>query len=110
VTDLRPGQIEGDVTLVTGTTHTVEAVSAGGLIRFNNALGVEVTLQADADDDIQVGATILINNVGTGAVTFAAGTGATLATTGNSIAAGAAGLLIKTAANTWAVCVGGASE
>lgn len=110
MTKLHPQQISAAVTNVTGEAYTLGFAAAGGLVRINNATGATITLPADSAAGIAPGVPTQINNVGEAPATFTAGAGAALVTTGNSIPAGASGLLIKTAANTWAVLVGAAGS
>jgi hypothetical protein len=68
----------GAVTTVTGTTYSTLATDNGDYVRFTSSSAVTVTI----DNNLSVGQHINFVQDGTGAVTFAAGTGVTL----NSIA------------------------
>lgn len=85
-----------------GTSYTPVIGDAGKLVTLSNAAAISVSLPQDSDVAFITGTQIHFSQVGAGAVTFAAGTGATV----NAIALGMSAqygvaTAIKRAANTW---------
>lgn len=100
------GGLRGLATTVnsqTGVTYTPVAADQGALVTLNNAAAITLTLPQDSALTWPIGAEFTVIQTGAGAVTFAAGTGATVN------AAQATSLqwlfirVVKTAANTWSV-------
>lgn len=86
----------------TGTTYTPVLSDEQKLVTLSNAGAITVTLPQDSDVAFPVGGQIHFTQLGAGAVTFAAGTGATV----NAIALGVSDqygtvTAIKRAADTW---------
>jgi len=89
----------------TGTTYTLVAADASGLVTCTNAAAITVTLPQDSDAAIAVGSRVDVAVLGAGMVTFVAGTGATANGTPSLVtrAQWSAATCIKRAANTWLV-------
>lgn len=66
----------------TGTTYTLVAGDAGYLVTLSNASAVTLTVPQDSDATLPVGTYVDLYQLGAGQVTVAAGTGATLRTSG----------------------------
>lgn len=66
----------------TGTTYTLVAGDAGKLVTLSNASAVTLTLPQDSDATIAIGTYVDLYALGAGQITVAAGTGATLRTSG----------------------------
>ena len=92
----------------TGTTYTIVAGDAGKLVTLSNASAVTLTVPQDSDATIAVGTYVDLMQLGAGQVTVAAGTGATLRTSGLTAKARAQYSRLrvqKVAANTWSLSV-----
>lgn len=90
----------------TGTTYTLVAGDAAQLVTLANAGATTLTLPQDSDATIAVGVYIDLLQLGAGQVTVAAGTGATLRTSGLTAKARAqySRLVVqKISANTWSL-------
>lgn len=90
----------------TGTTYTLVAGDAGKLVTLSNASPVTLTLPQDSDATIPVGIYIDLMQLGAGQVTVAAGTGATLRTSGVTAKARAQYSRLgvqKVSTNTWSL-------
>jgi len=90
----------------TGTTYTLVAGDAGKLVTLSNAAAITLTLPQDSDATIAVGTYVDLYQLGAGQVTVAAGTGATLRTSGLTAKARAqySRLAVqKVSANTWSL-------
>lgn len=95
-----------EVNAQTGTTYTLVAGDAGKLVTLSNASAITLTLPQDSDATIAVGTYVDLYQLGAGQVTVAAGTGATLRTSGLTAKARAqyARLSVqKVSANTWSL-------
>lgn len=66
----------------TGTTYTLVAGDVGLLVTLSNASAITLTLPQDSDATLAVGTYVDLLQLGAGQVTVAAGTGATLRTSG----------------------------
>lgn len=102
------GTIEGNlspaINAQTGTTYTLVLADAGKTITRSNGSASTQTLPQNSDAAIPVGTIITIINLGTGLVTFAAGTGASI--TGlSSLTQYQTAQMIKTATDTWNVAL-----
>lgn len=98
--------IEGPVTIKTiiGTAHTLTTDDAYKVLLFTNSGAITVTLPSDATANIPVGAGIEFWQDGTGAITFVAGSGATMLSRGalaTTAGQGSAAGVRKKAANTF---------
>lgn len=113
-TDLDFTWIEQDDTTIsfnaqTGTTYTLVAADLGKLVTLNNASPITLTIPPSV---FAAGNIINIQQIGAGQVTFAAGAGVTITSTGASAAAPklspryAAAVVICTASNVFTV-IGG---
>lgn len=89
----------------TGTSYTVVADDAGRLVTLNSSSPVTVTLPQDSAAVFPLYSRIDFAGLGTGLVTFAAGTGATVNGTPSRVtrARYSAASAVKVAANTWLV-------
>lgn len=90
----------------TGTTYTLAASDAGKCVSLSNGSAITLTLPQDSDATISVGVTVDLYQLGAGQVTVAAGTGATLRTSGLTAKARAqySRLAVqKVSANTWSL-------
>lgn len=90
----------------TGTTYTLVAGDAGKLVTLSNASAITLTVPQDSDATIAVGTYVDLLQLGAGQVTVAAGTGATLRTSGLTAKARAQYARFgvqKIAANTWSL-------
>ena len=90
----------------TGTTYTLVAGDAGLLVSLSNAGAVTLTVPQDSDATIAVGTYVDLYQLGAGQVTVAAGTGATLRTSGLTAKARAQYARLgvqKVSANTWSL-------
>lgn len=89
----------------TGTTYTVVLSDENKQVTLNNASPITVTLPQDSDVAIPIGGRIDFLVIGAGAVTFAAGTGATVNGTPSLVSRAQYSPLSaqKIAANTWVV-------
>ena len=90
----------------TGTTYTLVATDAGKLVTLNNGSAITLTVPQDSDATIAVGTYIDLYQLGAGQVTVAAGTGATLRTSGLTAKARAQYARLgvqKVAADTWSL-------
>ena len=95
----------------TGTTYTLVSADSGKLVTASNAAGITVTVPPSI---FAAGEQINLQQIGAGQVTFAAGAGVTITSTGSTVAApkitkqyGAA-TIICTAANVFTI-IGGLS-
>lgn len=91
---------------VTGNYTLVTADGSGFVLHSTSATAVTITLPQDSAATIAVEAAIPWRQYGTGQITFAAGTGATLIARGSAFkSAGqyAEGVATKVAANTWLI-------
>jgi hypothetical protein len=90
----------------TGTTYTLVTADAGKLVTLNNGSAITLTVPQDSDATIAVGTYIDLYQLGAGQVTVAAGTGATLRTSGLTAKARAQYARLgvqKVAADTWSL-------
>jgi hypothetical protein len=90
----------------TGTSYTLVAGDAGKLVTLSNAGAITLTVPQDSDATIAVGTYIDLLQLGAGQVTVAAGTGATLRTSGLTAKARAQYSRLgvqKISANTWSL-------
>lgn len=90
----------------TGTTYTLVTADAGKLVTLNNGSAITLTVPQDSDATIAVGTYIDLYQLGAGQVTVAAGTGATLRTSGLTAKARAQYSRLgvqKVAADTWSL-------
>jgi hypothetical protein len=90
----------------TGTTYTLVAADVGLLVTLNNASAITLTLPQDSDATFAVGTYVDGLQLGAGQVTVAAGTGATLRTSGLTAKARAQYSRFgvqKISANTWSL-------
>lgn len=90
----------------TGTTYTLVAGDAGKVVSLSNASAITLTLPQDSDATIAVGTWVDLYQLGAGQVTVAAGTGATLRTSGLTAKARAQYSRFgvqKVSANTWSL-------
>jgi hypothetical protein len=90
----------------TGTTYTLVAGDAGKLVSLSNGSAITLTLPQDSDATIAVGTYVDLYQLGAGQVTVAAGTGATLRTSGLTAKARAQYARFgvqKVSANTWSL-------
>lgn len=90
----------------TGTTYTLVAGDAGKLVTLSNASAITLTVPQDSDATIAVGTYVDLMQLGAGQVTVAAGTGATLRTSGLTAKARAQYARFgvqKIAADTWSL-------
>lgn len=90
----------------TGTTYTLVAGDAGRLVTLSNVSAITLTLPQDSDATIAVGTYVDLMQLGAGQVTVAAGTGATLRTSGLTAKARAQYSRLgvqKVSANTWSL-------
>ena len=90
----------------TGTTYTLVAGDAGKLVTLSNASAITLTVPQDSDATIAVGTYVDLYQLGAGQVTVAAGTGATLRTSGLTSKARAQYSRLgvqKVSANTWSL-------
>ena len=71
-------QSPATVRTISGTSYTLAANDENAVLRFTNASAITVTLPSDADAGYPVGGGTEFHQKGTGAITFVAGTGATL--------------------------------
>lgn len=94
-----------NVNAQTGTTYTPALTDQGDLVTLSNAAAITVTLPQDSAVAFPVGTWITFVGIGAGAVTFAAGTGATV--NGLTLTAPQWSVVtaVKRAANTWVVDV-----
>lgn len=95
-----------EVNAQTGTTYTLVAGDAGKLVTLSNAGAITLTLPQDSDATIAVGTYVDLYQLGAGQVTVAAGTGATLRTSGLTAKARAQYARLgvqKVSANTWSL-------
>lgn len=89
-----------------GTTYTLVAGDAGKLVTLSHAWPITLTLPRDSDATIPVGIYIDLMQLGAGQVTVAAGTGATLRTSGVTAKARAQYSRLgvqKVSTNTWSL-------
>lgn len=87
-----------------GTTYSPVLADAGDMIRLNNASAITVTIEPDSTTDYGVGTVLTFEQVGAGAITFAAGAGVTVNSRGELLTTAgqfAVATVIKVAANTW---------
>jgi hypothetical protein len=90
----------------TGTSYTLVAGDAGKLVTLSNASAITLTVPQDSDATIAVGTYVDLYQLGAGQVTVAAGTGATLRTSGLTAKARAQYSRLgvqKVSANTWSL-------
>lgn len=90
----------------TGTTYTLVAGDAGKRVTLSNAAGITLTLPQDSDATIAIGTYVDGIQLGAGQVTVAAGSGATLRTSGLTAKARAQYSrfgIQKILANTWSL-------
>ena len=90
----------------TGTTYTLTATDAGGLITCANASAITVTVPANATVALAVGTQIAVMQTGAGQVTLAAAAGVTINSFNSAkkiVGNGGLAVLVKTATNTWQV-------
>jgi hypothetical protein len=90
----------------TGTSYTLVAGDAGKLVTLSNAGAVTLTVPQDSDATIAVGTYVDLMALGAGQVTVAAGSGATLRTSGLTAKSRAQYARLgvqKIAANTWSL-------
>lgn len=89
----------------TGTTYTIVLSDENKQVTLNNASPITVTLPQDSDVAIPVGGRVDFMVIGAGAVTFAAGTGATVNGTPSLVSRAQWSPLSaqKIAADTWVV-------
>lgn len=90
----------------TGTTYTLVAGDAGKLVTLSNASAITLTLPQDSDATFTSGVYVDLLQLGAGQVTVAAGTGATLRTSGLTAKARAQYSRLgvqKISANTWSL-------
>lgn len=90
----------------TGTTYTLVAGDAGKLVTLSNGSAITLTVPQDSDATIAVGTYVDLYQLGAGQVTVAAGSGATLRTSGLTAKARAqySRLAVqKVSANTWSL-------
>ncbi len=90
----------------TGTTYTLVAGDAGKLVTLSNASAITLTLPQDSDATIAIGTYVDLYQLGAGQVTTAAGSGATLRTSGLTAKARAQYSRFgvqKVSANTWSL-------
>lgn len=95
-----------EVNAQTGTTYTLVAGDAGKLVTLSNVAAVTLTLPQDSDATIAIGTYVDLYQLGAGQVTVAAGTGATLRTSGLTAKARAQYARFgvqKVSANTWSL-------
>lgn len=94
--------IEVDINAQTGTTYTLALSDIDKLVTLDNAGAITLTVPPNASVAWPVGRAVMIQQIGAGTVTVAAGAGVTVNTAGTAISArwGAATLL-KTATNVW---------
>lgn len=85
----------------TGTTYTPVTGDNKALITFNNASGITLTLPSDANLAVPVGFEFTAVNQGAGALTLAAGSGATVQGSVLSLPQYGSYRVVKFAANTW---------
>lgn len=88
---------------VSGTTYTIVNTDVNKLKLFSNAGAIAVTAPQDSDVTWEIGSWVELLQYGTGQITVAAGTGATLISTPTlkSRATNSRLFLQKIAANTW---------
>jgi hypothetical protein len=72
--------IQGPVAVktITGTAYTLTRDDAYKVLRFTSNSAITLTVPSDATANIPVGAGVEVHQKGTGQITFAAGSGATL--------------------------------
>lgn len=90
----------------TGTTYTLVAGDVAKLVTLSNGSAITLTVPQDSDATIAVGEYVDLYQLGAGQVTVAAGTGATLRTSGLTAKARAqySRLAVqKVSANTWSL-------
>jgi hypothetical protein len=111
--DTTPGFLQIDATYTrpinaqTGTAYTVALSDVGKLITRSNAAASTLTLPSNATAAVPVGTSIPVQNVGAGAITISAGSGATLDTgSETALGGGRRAILTKTGTNSWAVFIG----
>ena len=89
----------------TGTTYTFALADAIKLVTASNAASSTYTIPPQADIVWVAGTIIKVTNLGAGVVTFAAGAGVTVTNTASTLAQYQTASLIRTASNTWVVCL-----
>jgi hypothetical protein len=91
--------------LQTGTTYTLALGDLGKAVETNNSSPVTVTVPPNASVKFPLGALVLVQQIGTGLLTIAAGVGVTLHNSGglSAIKQYASMLLRQIAANEWIV-------
>jgi len=90
----------------TGTTYTLVAGDVGKVVTLSNGSAITLTLPQDSDATIAIGSFVDCIQLGAGQVTTAAGTGATLRTSGLTAKARAQYSRFgvqKISANTWSL-------
>lgn len=94
----------GNPKIISGTTHTFNVDDLLRYLQFTNGGAITLTVPADADLALPIGAQITIEQTGAGQVTFTAAGGVTLNSAGAKVATAAqfaVASAIKTAANKW---------
>lgn len=107
ITDLKAGLGVTGTIVAYSDAHTLVASDNGKLVQISNASGVALTVPQDSDaTDIEIGFKCQVMQMGAGAVTVTAGTGATLrkaGATAKCLAQYGVVEVQKIAANTWRV-------
>mgnify|MGYP000936438463 CR=1 FL=1 len=97
------GMITQTVNAQTGTTYTIAGIDAGNIVTLSNANPITVILPQDSSLEFDVGQKVDFIALGAGAVTFQAGTGATVHKISALTTKGQYSFVtaLKIASNTW---------
>jgi len=90
----------------TGTTYTLAATDAGGLITCANASAITVTVPTNAAVAFAIGTQIGVLQTGAGQVTFVGAGGVTVNSYNSAlkiVGNGGLAVLVKTGTNTWSI-------
>lgn len=100
-----PEPVDSLLTVTTKTADATLALSDGNWLRMNVATANTITVPPDASVDFPIGTAINVRQMGAGQTTIVAGSGVTVATaeTLNLRKQGAVVVLVKEAANEWAL-------
>jgi len=88
----------------TGTTYTLAATDAGGLVTAANASAITVTVPTNAAVAFAIGTQIGVLQTGAGQVTFVGAAGVTVNSFNSAlkmVGNGGLAVLVKTGTNTW---------
>jgi hypothetical protein len=94
------------INVQTGTSYTLAITDSGKLITLDNGSAITLTIPPSSSVAFDVGAQVLVEQLGAGVVTFAPGSGVTLLSYDSNLSlAGqyAGATLIKLATDTWTI-------